>query len=96
MGCRFHVLGGRRYGSLSSFTETLCHSFLSQTVAATMSFFLAMSLYPEVQAKAQSEIDRIIGRNRLPRFEDRDSLPYLNALMKEVLRWNLVVPLGKG
>jgi len=74
----------------------LCHSFLSQTVSATMSFFLAMSLYPEVQAKAQSEIDRIIGTNRLPRHEDRNSLPYLNALIKEVLRWNPVAPLGKG
>jgi hypothetical protein len=74
----------------------LCHSFLSQTVSATMTFFLAMSLYPEVQAKAQSEIDQIIGTNRLPGFEDRNSLPYLNALIKEVLRWNPVVTVRLG
>ena len=61
-----------------------------------MTFFLAMALYPEVQAKAQSEIDRITGGNRLPSYEDRDSLPYLNAMIKEVLRWNPVTPLGKG
>ena len=55
-----------------------------------------MALYPEVQAKAQSEIDRVIGSDRLPGFQDRDSLPYLNALTKEVLRWNPVSPLGTG
>ena len=55
-----------------------------------------MSLYPEVQAKAQSEIDQTIGTNRLPSYADRESLPYLNALIKEVLRWNPVTPLGEG
>lgn len=79
-----------------SLTGTLCHSFLSQAVSVTMTFFLAMSLYPKVQAKAQNEIDQIIGTNRLPSYKDRDSLPYLNALIKEVLRWNPVTPLGEG
>ena len=79
-----------------SLPETLCDSFLSQTVSVSNTFFLAMALYPEVQAKAQSEIDRVTGTDRLPSFKDRDSLPYLNALVKEVLRWNPVAPLGKG
>ena len=79
-----------------SLTGTLCHSFLSQMVSASISLFLAMALYPEVQAKARSEIDQVIGTNRLPSYKDRDSLPYLNALVKEVLRWNPVAPLGKG
>ena len=70
--------------------------FLLQMVSATVTFFLAMSLYPEVQAKAQREIDQVVGTNRLPSYKDRDSLPYLNALIKEVLRWNPVTPLGKG
>ena len=55
-----------------------------------------MSLYPEVQVKAQREIDQVTGANRLPSYKDRTSLPYLNALIKEVLRWNPVTPLGKG
>jgi Cytochrome P450 len=57
--------------------------------------FLAMALYPEVQKKAQAEIDAVIGPNRLPDFHDRPSLPYINAVVKESSRWNLVLPLGK-
>ena len=58
------------------------------------SFFLAMSLYPEVQARAQAEMDQVVGQSRLPSWDDHDSLPYLEALVKEVLRWNPVGPLG--
>ena len=61
-----------------------------------VSFFLAMSLYPEVQVQAQREIDQVVGKDRLPSYKDRNSLPYINALVKEVLRWNPVTPLGKG
>ena len=53
-----------------------------------------MALYPEVQKKAQAEIDSVIGPNRLPNFEDRPSLPYINAIVKETLRWHLPAPLG--
>ena len=56
--------------------------------------FLAMALYPEVQKKAQAEIDAVIGPNRFPDFQDRPSLPYVNALVKESMRWHLVAPLG--
>ena len=54
-----------------------------------------MALYPEVQKKAQAEIDAVIGPNRLPDFHDRSSLPYINAVVKESSRWNLVIPLGR-
>ena len=57
--------------------------------------FLAMALYPEVQKKAQAEIDAVVGPNRLPDFHDRPSLPYINAVVKESSRWNLVGPLGR-
>ena len=56
--------------------------------------FLAMALYPEVQKKAQAEIDDVVGPNRIPDFKDRSSLPYINAVIKELSRWNLVVPFG--
>ena len=57
--------------------------------------FLAMALYPEVQKKAQAEIDAVVGPNRLPDFEDRPFLPYINAVVKESMRWHLVVPTGR-
>lgn len=53
-----------------------------------------MALYPEVQRKAQQEIDRVVGSSRLPNETDRHNLPYVNALMQEVLRWHPVAPLG--
>ena len=53
-----------------------------------------MALYPDVQKKAQAEIDAVVGPNRLPDFHDRSSLPYINAVVKESSRWNLVLPLG--
>lgn len=57
-------------------------------------FALAMVLHPKVQATAQAELDAVIGMDRLPVFEDRDRLPYVNALCKEVHRWHPGVPLG--
>ena len=55
-----------------------------------------MALYPEIQKKAQEEIDAVVGPHRLPDFEDRPSLPYINAIVKESMRWHLVLPLGKS
>lgn len=57
-------------------------------------FFLAMTVYPSVQRKAQEELDRVIGPDRLPGFQDRENLPYINAVVKEVLRWHPVAPLA--
>ncbi|KNG82926.1 O-methylsterigmatocystin oxidoreductase [Aspergillus nomiae NRRL 13137] len=64
------------------------------TVSSLSCFFLAMALYPEVQRKAQEEIDRVIGPNKLPTFDDREKLPYIEAVVKETLRWHPVGPMG--
>jgi cytochrome P450 len=53
-----------------------------------------MTLYPEVQRKAQAEVDGVIGNERLPELPDEDALPYLQAVLKEVLRWHPVLPLS--
>ena len=63
------------------------------TVAALSSFCLAMISHPEAQAKAQDEIDQVIGTERLPTFKDRVHLPYVNAIVMEVLRWQPVAPM---
>ena len=57
-------------------------------------FILAMTLHPHAQKKAQDEIDRVVGSDRLPNFDDRASMPYVEALLREVLRWRVVAPLG--
>ncbi|KAJ7033129.1 cytochrome P450 [Mycena alexandri] len=75
------------------------------TPSALTSFILAMALNPEVQDRAQQEIDSLLAASnssqgsipmptRLPTFEDKENLPYVSAIVKEVWRWNPSVPLG--
>jgi len=54
-----------------------------------------MMHYPEVQERAQKEIDAVVGTHRLPNFDDRSSLHYVDAVLRETLRWHPVFPLGK-
>ncbi|KAJ7251337.1 cytochrome P450 [Mycena rebaudengoi] len=64
------------------------------TTAALGTFFLAMLANPEVQKKAQEEIDAVIREGYLPSFDDEESLPYVSAIVKEVLRWKPVAPIA--
>ncbi len=69
-------------------------SYAIKTVSVVLSAMLAFLLYPEVQAKAQAELDAVVGPTRLPNFDDRPQLPYLEAILSEALRWNPVSPMG--
>ena len=51
-----------------------------------------MLAYPEVQKKAQAELDSVIGRTRLPEFSDEEALPYISAVVKEVFRCVVLEP----
>ncbi|KAI0313704.1 cytochrome P450, partial [Amylostereum chailletii] len=64
------------------------------TLSAITTFVLAMVLHPAVQRRAQAKVDAVVGRDRLPTFDDRAALPYVEAVCREVLRWNPVTPLG--
>ncbi|KAF4565365.1 hypothetical protein EYR36_001936 [Pleurotus pulmonarius] len=67
----------------------------SDTTSFTLQkFFLVMLLYPEVQKKGHEEVDRVVGVDRLPSFEDRNSLTFVNCIIQELLRWHPVAPLG--
>ncbi|KAJ8462273.1 hypothetical protein ONZ51_g11006 [Trametes cubensis] len=67
----------------------------ADALAATLhAFICAMVLNPEVQVVAQEELDRVVGRARLPEHSDRPSLPYVEAILKETYRWYNPVPLG--
>lgn len=66
-----------------------------QSSSTLHAFILAMVLHPKIQAKAQAEIDTVIGSGRLPCFDDRSSLPYADAILLELVRWSPVLSLGK-
>ena len=57
--------------------------------------FMALVLFPQVQRRAQAELDDVVGRDRLPTFDDRPRLPYIVALCKELMRWQMVTPIGR-
>ncbi|KAH7927600.1 cytochrome P450 [Leucogyrophana mollusca] len=64
------------------------------TIGALRVFVYAMMKNPEVQKKAQAEIDAVVGTERLPTFDDRRLLPYIDAIVRETLRWLPILPLG--
>lgn len=78
-------------GSLSTLQVIFVCSLLRSGGSSTMNallhtFFLALIMFPEEQAKAHAELDRVVGRDRLPDFDDQAQLPYLEALLKEIHR----------
>ncbi|KAJ7120745.1 cytochrome P450 [Mycena crocata] len=64
------------------------------TVSALLTFLLAMIANPDAQRKAQAEIDSVTGGTSLPNFDQKDSMPYVSALIKEVMRWEVVTPVA--
>ncbi|KAJ3555335.1 hypothetical protein NM688_g2640 [Phlebia brevispora] len=71
------------------------HEAAVETTHSTICWFIvAMAMYPQVQEKAQRELDRVIGADRLPVHEDYDSLPYIQGVMLESLRWVPGLPIG--
>ncbi|KAF8552908.1 cytochrome P450 [Imleria badia] len=59
-----------------------------------MTFTLAMVENPHVWKRAHAEIDSVVGMDRLPEFDDRSCLQYVDAIIREVLRWRPVLPIG--
>ena len=70
-------------------------NYHAQTAAVMTWFMLAMIAYPEKQRKCQEELEHVIGRSRMPTLEDQNSLPYIRATVRELLRWRPVGPIGK-
>ena len=66
----------------------------SDTISTMMGFWtLAMLAYPKTQARAQAELDAVVGRTRMPTFADYPHLPYIRAMVKELLRWRPIAPI---
>ncbi|KAI0113811.1 cytochrome P450 family protein [Hypoxylon sp. NC0597] len=59
----------------------------STTSDELFGFLMAMVTHPDVQQRAQNELDSVVGAGRLPTLEDMESLPYIRGCVKETLRW---------
>jgi len=64
------------------------------TSSVLLTLMLAAVLHPEKVAKAQAELDAVVGSDRSPKFEDADSLPYCRAFVLETMRWRPILPAG--
>ncbi|EHK50945.1 hypothetical protein TRIATDRAFT_269658 [Trichoderma atroviride IMI 206040] len=64
------------------------------TVTVTRTFILAAIMFPEIQRKAQEEVDRVTGGTRLPVLADQEEMPFVSAIFAEALRFFPTAPLG--
>ncbi|KII83621.1 hypothetical protein PLICRDRAFT_119208 [Plicaturopsis crispa FD-325 SS-3] len=88
----------KRHGLTKAESSWLAATFYGagvETTAGVLVFFIqAMLHYPHVQERAQAELDAVVGRSRMPTFEDMENLPYIRAIAREALRWKPVGPGG--
>lgn len=71
---------------LMLYTNQILSAAADTIVSSILTFILAMLKYPEVQRRAQEEVDSVVGHERLPDLSDIEQLPYVSAVMKEALR----------
>ncbi|KAI0798709.1 cytochrome P450 [Irpex lacteus] len=64
------------------------------TYSIIQTFFCCMAAYPELQKRAREELDAVVGPDRLPTYDDFNSLPYIQAIFMECARWLPVLPLS--
>ncbi|CAO2650482.1 Nn.00g017740.m01.CDS01 [Neocucurbitaria sp. VM-36] len=79
---------------ISTLTANLIGGGVDTTSSSILTFILAMCVFQDVQIKAQEEIDQVIGHDRSPDWADEEKLPFVRALVNEVLRWRTVTILG--
>ncbi|KAI1617878.1 cytochrome P450 [Exophiala viscosa] len=67
----------------------------AETTSSTMlTLILCLAMNPQVQAKAQEELDAVCGTERMPQWSDFSKLPYINCIIKEGMRWRPAAPVG--
>ncbi|EIW84343.1 cytochrome P450 [Coniophora puteana RWD-64-598 SS2] len=79
---------------VKSFASTAFVGGVETSASVLQSLVIALLLYPDVQRRAQADIDAVVGKDRLPNFEDRPLLPYIDAMIRETMRWAPVLPLA--
>ncbi|KII83024.1 hypothetical protein PLICRDRAFT_47437 [Plicaturopsis crispa FD-325 SS-3] len=80
--------------AIKAAAASMFNAGVETTASIIKSAILAMLRNPEVQAKAQKELDEVIGHGNLPDFSHENVLPYVGAVVKEVMRWGAILPLG--
>jgi len=85
---------GEAEKTLANALGSLYSAGADTTVSSMTTLLIACMLHPEAQKRAQDEIDAVVGRERLPTFDDRSRLPFVDAMCREVLRWRPSVPLA--
>jgi len=80
--------------NLKKFAATAFIGGAETTSSVLQTLVVALLQNPAVQKRAHAELWAVVGHDRLPKFEDRHSLPYIDAVIREVMRWNPAAPLG--
>ena len=64
----------------------------TETTSTTLRWaILYMIAFPDVQRKVREEIDRVVGRSRVPKLSDKINLPYTDAVIHEVQRFGSIL-----
>ncbi|KAI9572371.1 cytochrome P450 [Boletus coccyginus] len=84
----------RQAGLIRDTAAVMYGAAMDSTVSFMYTFLGAMVLRPEIQRRAQIELDSVLGQDHMPTFEDRSSLPFIDCIVLEVFRWNAITPLG--
>ncbi|KAF5370376.1 hypothetical protein D9758_006898 [Tetrapyrgos nigripes] len=64
------------------------------TYSTVLIFMMLMAMHPDIQTRIQAEVDAVVGCDRLPVISDRSDMPYVAAVIKEVMRWHPVLPMS--
>lgn len=89
-----HEENGLSWKEVSNLTSNLIGGGVDTTSGSMVSLILAMCVFRDKQRNAQEELDRVVGRDRMPDWDDEECLPYITATVQEVLRWRTVTILG--